>query len=227
MLEHQDFWLEIIKVTPSFLWVILAAVAFFLLYDLCIRHILPLMYADPATAADVALPHFERALADVLKVAEKNPQWHVQVGAEDKERLMRRIRRNRDVLQGSRVLLFDDRPDTLVNEIRMLQQLEIEVETVISVGEGLARLKAASFDLLVSDIARPDGQSNGIATLQSLHDYYPDLPAIFYIGNLNAQDGVPAGAFGITNRPDELLHLVLDILERQPLVISCYRFYGL
>jgi hypothetical protein len=36
------------------------------------------------------------------------------------------------------------------------------------------------------------------------------------VGNFNAQDGVPLGAFGITNRPDELLHLVLDIVERKP-----------
>jgi hypothetical protein len=27
--------------------------------------------------------------------------------------------------------------------------------------------------------------------------------------------GTPPGAFGITNRPDELIHLVLDVLERE------------
>ena len=39
-------------------------------------------------------------------------------------------------------------------------------------------------------------------------------PIIFYVGRLDASAGVPAGAFGVTNRPDELLQLVLDALAR-------------
>ena len=40
-------------------------------------------------------------------------------------------------------------------------------------------------------------------------------PVIFYIGIFDPKLGIPGGAFGITNRPDELLHLVLDALERK------------
>ncbi len=38
---------------------------------------------------------------------------------------------------------------------------------------------------------------------------------IFYIGVVDPNKGVPVQAFGITNRPDELLHLTLDALERK------------
>jgi hypothetical protein len=37
---------------------------------------------------------------------------------------------------------------------------------------------------------------------------------IFYVGRLDPGAERPAGSFGITNRPEELLHLVLDVLER-------------
>jgi hypothetical protein len=37
----------------------------------------------------------------------------------------------------------------------------------------------------------------------------PEL--VFYVGR---ERDVPIGAFGLTSRPDELLNLVLDVLER-------------
>jgi len=41
------------------------------------------------------------------------------------------------------------------------------------------------------------------------------IPAIFYVGVIDPTKGVPPLAFGMTNRPDELLHLTLDALERK------------
>ena len=40
-------------------------------------------------------------------------------------------------------------------------------------------------------------------------------PLIFYIGVVDPDKDKPAQAFGITKRPDELLHLTLDALERK------------
>jgi len=42
------------------------------------------------------------------------------------------------------------------------------------------------------------------------------MPVVFYVGAFNRTEGIPPGAFAITNRPDELLHSVFDILERRP-----------
>jgi hypothetical protein len=39
-------------------------------------------------------------------------------------------------------------------------------------------------------------------------------PVVFCILNLDPGRGTPGDAVGITNRPDELIHLVLDGLER-------------
>jgi len=40
------------------------------------------------------------------------------------------------------------------------------------------------------------------------------LPMIFYVHKLKPGAGTPEGTFGITNRPDQLLHLVPDALGR-------------
>jgi hypothetical protein len=37
---------------------------------------------------------------------------------------------------------------------------------------------------------------------------------IFYLWDYKPELGTPAGAFGITKRPDKLLHLVIDALAR-------------
>jgi hypothetical protein len=38
---------------------------------------------------------------------------------------------------------------------------------------------------------------------------------IFYVGEFDPGRGLPPFAFGLTNRPDELLHLILDVLARR------------
>jgi hypothetical protein len=38
---------------------------------------------------------------------------------------------------------------------------------------------------------------------------------IYYAGYVDEARPVPIGAFGITDRPDEVLHLILDVLERE------------
>jgi hypothetical protein len=40
------------------------------------------------------------------------------------------------------------------------------------------------------------------------------LPVILYVGNPKPGAAVPAGAFGITNRPDVLLRMVGEALTR-------------
>lgn len=45
-------------------------------------------------------------------------------------------------------------------------------------------------------------------------DEHRPVPVIFYVGR--AREGAPAAAFGLTTRPEEMWHLVMDALERSP-----------
>jgi len=40
-------------------------------------------------------------------------------------------------------------------------------------------------------------------------------PVIFYVDVIDPTTGIPPLAFSMTNRPDEILHLTLDTLERK------------
>ncbi len=217
MLLDQNVVIELIKVLPSVLWVILTFIVFLLFYKPFVSCVLPYVSSLKIGNIEVVLGKFEASLSKVIEIAEKNPQWNVHVPIEDKKQVIRRIQRNRDVLRGSNLLIFDDRPETLENEINMLQQLEIKIETAISLDEVKQKLIARNFDILISDIARPLGQPNGIITLQILHEQTSRIPTVFYIANFDKESGIPVGAIGITNRPDELVHLILDILERKNL----------
>ena len=73
------------------------------------------------------------------------------------------------------------------------------------------------FDLILSDISRdipaPDPTA-GLTMLPPLRNAGFHQPVIFYVGKPKPDVGVPAGAFGVTNRPDQLLQLVIDALSR-------------
>ncbi len=70
------------------------------------------------------------------------------------------------------------------------------------------------FDVILSDIARGNDSTAGLTMLPELRKKNRHIPVIFYIGEIDTSKGVPGSAFGITNQPNELLHLALDALER-------------
>lgn len=137
-----------------------------------------------------------------------------QVGAS--AHVIRRATVVQRALQGARVLWIDDEPDGNALESSTLRAFGVEVRTALSGEEAKRVLRSERFDLVVSDISRPGESLAGIKDLPLLRLIAPELPVIFYIMRMEPR-GVPSGAFGITARPDELLHLCMDALERRRL----------
>jgi CheY-like chemotaxis protein len=137
---------------------------------------------------------------------------------------LRRARRMRSVLEGSRILWIDDRPALTAPEVSVFRSLGASVTQVPDTASALARLgrggepRAAGgpppFDIILSDIARPDSPSAGVDDLPALREAAPTTPVIFFVAKLEPGLDRPFGSAGITNDPVELLHLVLDQLER-------------
>lgn len=127
---------------------------------------------------------------------------------------LRRASLARDVFEGSRVLWIDDEIDSVELEKQTLEHLGIRVTTARTTQEALGQLRTASFDLILSDIERAGDPDEGVLVIPQFEEIDPNTPIIFYIAQFDEQRGIPQGASGITNRPDELLHLVLDQLER-------------
>ena len=98
----------------------------------------------------------------------------------------------------------------------MFRQLRTHVDNATNSADALKLLEIDIYDLVISDIARDqEGDKAGLDFLEEFRKDDESTPVIFYVGNYIKKEGVPKQAFGITDRPDELLNLVVDVLERK------------
>jgi CheY-like chemotaxis protein len=130
---------------------------------------------------------------------------------------LRRARVVAAALEQARILWIDDTPQNNRWERATLRQLGAHVTAVDSTDTALSCLRSEPPDLILSDVSRAGNKCEGIEVLPRLQRASPSTAVVFYVGRSDPSAGVPAGAFGITNRPDELLHLVMDALERHRL----------
>jgi CheY-like chemotaxis protein len=119
-------------------------------------------------------------------------------------------------LAGRTALWVDDHPENNAIERKMLRQMGLFVEPMTTNADGLAALADPGdhFDLVLSDIGRDDGSPDGLALLEAVRRMADPPPVILYIGRVDPSRPRPPGAFGITDRPDVLLNLVMDALDR-------------
>ena len=128
--------------------------------------------------------------------------------------VLRRALLTGGVLKGSNVLWIDDHTESISPEKQTLEALGVGVLTAETTAQGLEILASRSIDLILSDIDRSGDPNEGVLAIPYLKKIAPETPIIFYVGQIEPDKGIPQGAAGITNQPDELLHLVLDQLER-------------
>lgn len=112
------------------------------------------------------------------------------------------------------LLWIDDTPANISHECELLRTIGLSVDVASSSEEGLQMLQNRHYHLLLSDVSRAARKDEGIQFHQQLLQAGTDLPTIFYVGNADRSLGVPPFAFGITDRPDMLFHLVFDVLAR-------------
>lgn len=126
---------------------------------------------------------------------------------------LRRAELVASVLRGARILWVDDHPENNAWERELLRSLGVVIVLVENTRSALACLETESFDVLISDIRRDDQSVDGINGATEIRHASPMLPIVFYVQDVTS-DRPPAPASGITNEPNELLHLLLDRLER-------------
>ncbi len=140
----------------------------------------------------------------------------VRVTRDEQSRVLRRLAENGELVDGRWVLWVDDVPQQNAHEARLLETAGAKVMSATSNADALDLLQRTDhlFDLVISDIARPENEPAGEALAQAMREAGFDLPVIYYISEVDFARPDPAGSFGLTNRPDELFHLILDALER-------------
>jgi CheY-like chemotaxis protein len=118
------------------------------------------------------------------------------------------------LIQGKRVLWVDDQPANNFYERVALTQMGLVVDLALSTAEAIHSLRYLKPDLILSDMARQGKQDAGLDFLTVLRAEGLEAPVVFYVGQVDRGRPTPESAFAMTDRPDELLHLVLDVLER-------------
>lgn len=131
-----------------------------------------------------------------------------------RDQVSRRAVRLETIIRGARVLLVNDIPAEMRHVIAILRALDIEVEVVTTSANALKLLAESRFDAVISDMRRGQVADEGIRFLKRMHQGSLLRPTIFTVGQYQPERGTPPYAFGITNRVDELLNLLFDILER-------------
>jgi len=129
-----------------------------------------------------------------------------------RDQLARRLERLRSLLVGARLLWIDDKPANNTIEIALLNRLNVTIDLARTDEEAKQRLGSGVYDVVLSDMERGQDEEAGKKFISQVVSAVLAPPLIFYVGKAR---GVPEGAFGLTTRPDELLHLILDALERR------------
>lgn len=175
---------------------------------------------------------FEFAEAKLDEVVQKSSEETRQaVGAAAKRSVIDRMQRNSDLLRRARVLWVDDHPEYNLPIVELLRRFGASVDTPRSNPAALSLLRANRYDVVISDVARDnEGPGSDLKGVELAEEVFKGwrMPTILFTARFNpatlpgATDAerlelverVRCCVFAVTNRMDEALHYVLDMLER-------------
>lgn len=196
-------WTDILDLAPHVFWAAVALIIFFIIGPSRIR--------DAFTKVNkIGLAGFEVEFKSEIDAAAK--ARNVDLPPQLRDRLARRLEHRRALISGARILWIDDYPSNNQIEIGLLRNFGALVDLAHSNQDAREQLKNAVYDVVLSDIARDNDDEDGRDIVPDVKDAVLTPPLIFYVGKERA---IPEGAFGLTIRLDELLHLILDALERR------------
>lgn len=114
-----------------------------------------------------------------------------------------------------KTIWVDDIPSNILYESRVLGSVGLEIDFAKSSEEARQLLTKGNYEIILSDISRYGKHDEGLMFHKELIEKGIDLPIIFYTGYVDRKRGVPPFAFGIADMPNDLIHLVLDVIERK------------
>ncbi|SFL37811.1 Response regulator receiver domain-containing protein [Halogranum rubrum] len=120
-------------------------------------------------------------------------------------------------LGGRSLLWVDDQPENNSYEREALEALGISVETCTSTDEALDQLSQREYDVVISDMGRPESDRAGYNLLEEKQESGDRTPFVIYSGSNKPEHKREArrrGAVGATAIPTELFRLVREALGR-------------
>jgi CheY-like chemotaxis protein len=155
------------------------------------------------------------AAGDTLDDAFKAHGLQGMASQRERMAVLRRLSACAPLLRGTRVLWVDDQPSNNEAEVKLLKSLDVEVQQVTTSADANAFLNIRHYLLVITDFDRDDMPTTGIDFAKLVASRTAAPPVIGYVGTPQSGLARPAHFFGVTNRPDHLMHLVCDVAQRE------------
>lgn len=116
------------------------------------------------------------------------------------------------LLRGAAILWVDDNPLNNTHERAALRRCGAHIDMATTTAKARAYMTRECYDLIISDIGRQNEGTTGLDFLHLLRAKGDITPLVFYVGKVDGP--VPRGSSGIVDMPNDLMHLVLQVLAR-------------
>ena len=126
-----------------------------------------------------------------------------------------------------RILIIDDEEGIRKGCGRVLQPLGYKTDTAASFRDGLEKIRAGQFDLVLLDVMMPDGK--GIDLLEPIHERDPETVAVLITGYATVElavDAIKRGAYDFISKPFSSQLLLMTVeqgLEKRRLSMEAKR----
>lgn len=111
---------------------------------------------------------------------------------------------------------MDDRPSNNRYERWALENMGMTVELSTTTESAQEKLRHGSYDVVISDMARPEDPRAGYVLLDWMRRREKSTPFVIYSSSNHPEhydEAISAGAIGSTGRPQELVDMILRALR--------------
>ncbi len=219
---------DLLRAIAAFSWVVLAFVVFLALLRVLRSQDVPLTklgLGPGGVTMEWAEAKFDAA------VSRSDDETQRAIGNVAKRSVIERLKTHADLLARARILWVDDHPENNAALIELLREFKASIDTPRSNKEAFTLLGESRYDVIISDVGRddegPGSDLKGIELARTVFERWGQrvllftarfdparVPGLSDEKRLRLVTEVQRSVFGRTNRYDEALHLVLDMLER-------------
>jgi hypothetical protein len=214
------------------MWVVLALVVF-LVFRRPLLERIPHLTKLGMSATGVTMEFAEQKLAEAGTRLDEETRR--SIGEVATKTLLHRLDRNADLVRDARILWVDDHPENNAALVELLRKIGARIDTAQTNDAAFALMRSNRYDAVISDVGRDVGPEKdserkelmGVDFAEAVFDTWGQRPLLFVRRfdptelpdatadeRLHVTQLVDRKAFGRTNRYDEALHMILDMLER-------------
>jgi CheY-like chemotaxis protein len=202
----DDLIAKLIDTAPAVLWVVFALIVF-----LSVRKVLLPQLARLSTVK-AGVVEFAFA-ARLIDTATAQAEGSARVGAGERRAVVDRLDHAADFLRGGRLLWVDDRPELNSALEELLRAYGVTVDNARTSSEATEKMRRGAYDVIVSDMNRDGERDAGYGLARAIAAAGDSAPLLIYSDGVDPEHGMPY-VFGWTNRADDLIHYVIDVMER-------------